>query len=270
MRPDIAGKSTTEILDLQCPSCGPHCRTAANRVRRVMRVWTRIDGTQAFSCIRCGAKGSLNAETKPAGSSRSSSTDLAQRTRLARRLWTASTALPQTPGETYLRRARGYNGPLPPTLRYLPARENHPHALVAAFGLVSEIACGELASPEAPPAIHLTRLAPNALDRLDKIMIGPVSGHPIVLATVNDGLGLMIAEGIEDALSLHEATGLGAWAAGSASHMAKLADAVPGYVACVTLAQDDDEAGRTATNRLGAALVARGFEVRVLSLAQVS
>ena len=101
-------------------------------------------------------------------------------------------------------------------------------------------------------------------------MIGPVSGHPLVLASVNDGLGLAITEGIEDALSLHEATGLGAWAAGSAAHMAKLAAAVPSYVTCVTLAQDDDEAGRTATNRLGAALIAHGFEVRVLSLAQAS
>ena len=26
-----------------------------------MRVWTRTDGTQVFNCVRCGAKGSLNA-----------------------------------------------------------------------------------------------------------------------------------------------------------------------------------------------------------------
>lgn len=257
-----------EVLDLPCPTCGPHCRSPANRIRRVMRVWTKHDGTQAFSCIRCGAKGPLKAAPGPAGNSRPDATDIAQRTRLARYLWQSSTALPLTMGETYLRRARGYSGSLPPTLRYLPAGERHAHALIAAFGLVAEVACGELASPDAPPAIHLTRLAPNGLARLDKIMIGPVSGHPIVLAPVNDGLGLVIAEGIEDALSLHEATGLGAWAAGSASHLTKLADAVPSYVSCVTLAEDDDEAGRTATSRLGAALVARGFEVRILSLAQ--
>ncbi len=51
-------------------------------------------------------------------------------------------------------------------------------------------------------------------------------------------------------------------------HMTKLATAIPCYVSCVTLAQDEDEAGRTATNRLAAALLARVFEVRVLSLAQ--
>src|SRR5690606_5096012 len=99
--------------------------------------------------------------------------------------------------------------------------------------------CGELRVPEEPPAVHLTRLKPDASGRLDKIMIGPVSGHPIMLAPVNDGLGLVIAEGIEDALSLHEATGLGAWAAGSATHMPKLAPEVPDYVSWVTLAEDD-------------------------------
>ena len=48
-------------------------------------------------------------------------------------------------------------------------------------------------------------------------MIGRSSGSPIVLAPANDLLGLVISEGIEDALSLHEASGCGAWAAGSAS-----------------------------------------------------
>jgi phage/plasmid primase-like uncharacterized protein len=139
--------------------------------------------------------------------------------------------------------------------------------MIAAFGFVAEVSCGELDAPAAPPAVHLTRLAPDGLRRLDKIMIGPVSGHPIVLASANDGLGLVIAEGIEDALSLHEATGLGVWAAGSATHLAKLAPAVPGYVAWITLAEDDDDAGRKAVQHLAHALVERGFPVSVMSLA---
>ena len=48
-------------------------------------------------------------------------------------------------------------------------------------------------------------------------MIGRSTGAPIVLAPLTDALGLAITEGIEDALSVHEATGLGVWAAGSAS-----------------------------------------------------
>lgn len=267
----IAGQASVEIVDLPCPACGPYRQAAANRVRRVMRVWTKSDGTQAFNCIRCGATGSLKSNAKLAsGNPSHATTDERQRTKLARQIWKASEPIQRTHAETYLRLARGYNGSLPSTLRYLPASGRHPHALIAAFGLTTEATDRELLAPDAPPAVHLTRLAPNGLARLDKIMIGPVSGHPIVLAPVNDGLGLTIAEGIEDALSLHEATGLGAWAAGSASHMAKLAGAVPSYVTCITLAQDDDEAGRTATNTLGAALAARSFEIRVLSLAQAS
>ena len=261
--------SASEILDVPCPACGPCRRSAANRIRTVMRIWTRGDGTQAFNCIRCGAKGSLKSDAWTGPSSRlTATTDEQRRITLAQRLWRTSAPLSQTSAETYLRQARRYQGPLPATLRYLPASGKHPRALIAAFGLTTETPDGESVAPDTPPAVHLTRLAPDGLSRFGKIMIGLVSGHPIVLAPVNDGLGLVITEGIEDALSLHEATGLGAWAAGSAIHMTKLADAIPGYVTCVTLAQDDDDAGRTAASTLGAALVARGVEVRVLSLAQ--
>lgn len=41
-------------------------------------------------------------------------------------------------------------------------------------------------------------------------MIGRSKGAPIVLAPLNDLLGLIVTEGIEDALSAHQATGLGA------------------------------------------------------------
>jgi hypothetical protein len=54
-----------------------------------------------------------------------------------------------------------------------------------------------------------------------KIMLGPMSGLPIVLAPVNDSLGLAITEGIEDGLSVFEETGLRVWAAGSAGNMPK-------------------------------------------------
>jgi len=69
--------------------------------------------------------------------------------------------------------------------------------------------------------VHLTRLKPDGSDRErtanGKIMIGHSAGVPIILAPPNDLLGMAISEGIEDALSAHEATGLGAWAAGTAN-----------------------------------------------------
>ena len=73
---------------------------------------------------------------------------------------------------------------------------------------------------------------------------------PIVLAPPNDVLGLAIAEGIEDALSVHEATGLGAWAAGSASRLPALADAIPSYVESVTIVADADKDGQRGAHGL--------------------
>ena len=138
--------------------------------------------------------------------------------------------------------------------------------MIAAFGFAEEIEPGHLKASDSPTAVHLTRLAADGRSKIDKRMLGPVSGQPIVLAPPNDGLGLVITEGIEDALSLHEATGLGAWAGGSAGHMSKLGQVVPGYIECVTLAEDDNEAGRKACSRLANDLLSRGIEVRILRI----
>jgi hypothetical protein len=43
---------------------------------------------------------------------------------------------------------------------------------------------------------------------------------------------------------VHEATGLGAWAAGSATFMPALAKAIPNYIECVTIYVDANETGR--------------------------
>ena len=103
---------------------------------------------------------------------------------------------------------------------------------------------------------------------MDKFMMGPVRGTPIVLAPTNDGLGLAITEGIEDGLSVHAATGLGVWAAGSASLMPALAHAVPAYIECVTIYQHDDDAGRGGSTAVADALTARGIEVFIAQTEQ--
>ena len=81
--------------------------------------------------------------------------------------------------------------------------------------------------------MHLTLLSPDSGGKAgterDKIMVGPSNGWPVVLAPINDLLGLIICEGIESGLTLHEATGCGVWAAGSSSRLPALADAVPPY-----------------------------------------
>ena len=98
-------------------------------------------------------------------------------------------------------------------------------------------------------------------------MIGLSSGSPIVIAPPNDLLGLAICEGIEDALSIHEATSLGAWAAGSAGRLPALAPVVPNCIDCVTIIADADDAGAENAGKLTAELRQRGLAVELKTLA---
>jgi Toprim domain len=141
--------------------------------------------------------------------------------------------------------------------------------MIAAFGVPTE------PEPEqfsivgmAVSDVHLTRLLPDGRGKAEvenpKIMVGPASGMPIVLASVNDTGGLAIAEGIEAALSVHQATGLGAWAAGSANRLPALAGVVPAHVSGVTVLVDDDDSGRKNSSELASRLTARGIDVDLL------
>ncbi len=114
--------------------------------------------------------------------------------------------------------------------------------------------------------VHLTRLLPDGSDRERgehaKIMVGMSAGFPIILAPPTDLLGIGLAEGIENGLTLHEATGLGVWVAGSASRLPALADVIPNYIECVTISVDDDPDGRRYSEILADRVQARGIDVR--------
>jgi len=169
--------------------------------------------------------------------------------------------------ETYLRQARGYGGPLPATLGFLPRKGEHSPALLAAFALSQESEPGVLAALKDVGAVLLIALKPDGSGKADvehpKKIIGSPAGLPIAVAPVNDLLGLAICEGVEDALSVVEATGLGAWAAAGASFMPKLAGVVPSYVECVTIFAHADQAGRKGAGDLERLLLDRGIEVRL-------
>jgi hypothetical protein len=181
-------------------------------------------------------------------------------------LWRQRRSVENTIAEVYLRKARGYGGAIPETLGFLPGRGDHAPTLIAAFGMTSEPEPGVLAiADDAVRAVQLIKLKADGSGKADvepqKIIIGRGAlGSPIVLAPPNDLLGLVICEGIEDALSTYEATGLGAWAAGGATRLPALADAVPAYVDFVTVQPDDDDAGLCHGADLAARLRTRGFE----------
>jgi hypothetical protein len=166
----------------------------------------------------------------------------------------------------YFRQTRGYGGAIPPTLGYLPANGKHPPGVIAAFGFCEEPEPGVIDPPDDVTGVHITRLTPEGrkapVDPV-KIMLGAMSGLPIVLAPVNDGLGLAITEGIEDGLSVFEETGLGVWAAGSAGNMPKIATALPPYVECTTIFAHRDETGLRFAKEAARLIAAMEVEVHI-------
>jgi hypothetical protein len=187
-------------------------------------------------------------------------------------LWSQRKPIMGSLCERYLR-SRGIACALPATLGFLPPHkpQHHP-AMIAAFGLCEEPEPGLIVPPRNVEAVHLTLLKLDGSGKADvepnKIIIGSPGNLPLVLASPNDLLGLGVCEGIEDAFTVHEATGLGAWAAGSCGRMPKLADVIPSYIDCVTIFAHKDEngAGQDSAHQLAQALYQRGIEVRMEGL----
>jgi hypothetical protein len=183
-------------------------------------------------------------------------------------LWRQRRPIKDTCAELYLREVRGYAGAIPTTLAFLPPQKpEHHSAMIAAFDIPTECEPGVLGIPGDVDAVHLTLLRQDGSGKANvkpnKIVVGRPLGRPIVLAPANDLFGLAITEGIEDALSAYAATGLGAWAAGSAGYMPMLADAVPDYIEAATIFGHADKVGQVKARKLAEALEFRGIEVRV-------
>jgi hypothetical protein len=144
-------------------------------------------------------------------------------------LWSQRKPIIGSIAELYLG-SRGIPCVLPATLGFLPACGEYPPAMIACFGLCEEPEPSLIVSPRNVEAVHLTKLKPDGSGKADvelnKITIGSPGNLPIVIAPPNDLLGLAITEGIEDALTVHQTTSLGAWVAGSASRIPKLADVI--------------------------------------------
>jgi len=229
----------------------------------LVRCYAGCDPRVVLDVLR--RRGLLNDQAKPtakpehASPKPQASNDYArQQHDKARWLWSRRQLITGTIAEKYLR-VRNITCELPATLGFLPARkpEHHP-ALISAFTLVDEPEPGVLRTLRDVDAVHITLIRPDGNGKAEvakpKIMVGRPLGRPLVLAPVNDLLGLAICEGVEDALSIRQATGLGAWAAGSATMLPALADSVPDYITCVSIFVDADEAGRRYSGELAARL----------------
>lgn len=263
------------VFDFACPLCGPGRVSPANRIRPVLRIWKESATSAGYYCARCCGRGRVAGTSVDHALQDRTLAPIAavfsrpDRILRARHIWERGRPVTE-PVETYLRKVRGFRGPIPTTIRALPAYGQRGPAMVAAFGLAVEVAPGIIdIGASAVRAVHLTRIKLDGSGKdgeTPKIMVGHPAGLPIVLSPPNDLLGLCIVEGIETGLSLAEATLSGVWVAGSASQMPALAEAVPSWLDSVSIIADPDEAGQRGATALVAGLRRRGVhsEVRIL------
>jgi len=94
-----------------------------------------------------------------------------------------------------------------------------------------------------------------------KASLGPIRGSAIRLGDWRGGDSLVIAEGIENALSVAQSTGLPAWAVGGRWNLPALD--LPACIRNIIIASDPDEPGMKAADIAAARWSAEGRTVRV-------
>jgi phage/plasmid primase-like uncharacterized protein len=183
-------------------------------------------------------------------------------------MWDEAIPLPGTAAEAYLRARCVWEAlaayPVPdcgPQLRFHP-RAKHPEAegvFPALLALVRRVEDGDAV------AIHRTYLRSDGCGKAAvepaKATLGPVAGGAIMLHASAGTAPLVVAEGIETALSASLVLGGPAWAAVSAGNLERLP--LPATASTVILAADADAPGQRAAYAAAKRLEAEGRRVRV-------
>lgn len=239
--------------------------------------FTIYSGGRRFMCFGCGAEGDvfdfvsrlhgvgLRDAAEMLGGGDVITTEIAplppadegsDRFEEARSIWRAALPANGTLAETYLR-WRGISVAIPPTIRFASLRygkrgREYP-TLVAAVSDADGKLCG----------IQRTYLADDGKGKADvpkaKLSLGKVRSGAIRLAPISRKL--VVTEGLEDGLSLHEALGVSVWVACGASMLPSMR--LPDFVRDVAIGGDNDAAGRAAAENAGKAFTERGHGVRV-------
>jgi putative DNA primase/helicase len=182
--------------------------------------------------------------------------DRAKRSEAALAIWQAANPVNGTLVETYLA-SRGLHIPLPPTLRFHVGLK-HPSGGIwpAMVALVTR------GADDTPLAIHRSFLARDGSGKAPveptKMMLGPCRGA-VRLGPI--GGRLMIAEGIENALSAMQSTAQAAWAALSTSGLRTLE--LPADVRDVVVLADGDQPGEEAARDCAWRWKREGRRVRI-------
>lgn len=205
----------------------------------------------------CGVRHDGGETRPPIAACRAPRDDDRGKAALVRRIWAGATDIDPTIVATYLS-ARGLRGPFPRSLRFAVLRHRPSGRLLPAMVAAVQSPAGHLA------AVHRTFLRHDGSGKAPvepcRMMLGRTAGGAVRLAPASEELA--VAEGIETALSVMQATRLGAWAALSASGLARLE--LPPVVRRVVIVADGDPPGLAATERAAARWWREGRDVRVV------
>jgi phage/plasmid primase-like uncharacterized protein len=193
----------------------------------------------------------------------SSKTEEDRKCAYALRLWEEAKPVFGSVAESYLRN-RGITLPVPPTLRFEPCasiRENDRDYTFPAM-IVAAARWGE----RTPCAVQRTFLQSNGSGKADlatgaRRTYGVPRGAAARLSAFSEGAELILAEGLETALSILQAVpSASVWACLGASGLRSVIvpDGAP-----ITIAADADDAGAQATEFLAQRLYRDGHRVRI-------
>ena len=178
----------------------------------------------------------------------------------ALKLWNAGFPAENTVIETYLR-SRAIAGTIPPDIRLLPGHRHRPSGRVYPVMLA---AIRRWPSRDVI-AVHRTWLLPDGSAKAplepEKMMLGPASGGAVQLSA--PAQKMVIAEGLETALSVMQETSLSVWAALSTSGMTGLILPDLPLAQEIIIAGDNDPAGRKAAIHAAENWTKDGREVRL-------
>jgi putative DNA primase/helicase len=209
------------------------------------------DGAALWWCASCQDRDAVTAAVRAAGGDgwtpppcqapARPPKDPAEARRAALALWESSAPIAGTLAETYLA-ARGLAGEQSTALRFHPAvRHVNPHVTCPA--LVALIVSTETGKPV---AVHRTYLRRDGTGKADldppRACKGPMAGAAIMLHAPEAGAALIVAEGIETALSAGRMMGAPAWAAISAGNLRRITP--PAEPNNIIIAADPDPVGQ--------------------------
>jgi len=178
-----------------------------------------------------------------------------------KKLWNESLNPKNSVVENYLKNRGLLLDDIPRSIRYCPSLYHKPTGkyFPVMLSAISKYGIDEII------ALHRTYLKADGSDKADilpnKMMLGQVKGGAVNIASA--GSVLIVAEGIETALSIYVSTKIPTWACLSASNLTTIDTPPVNITPKIIIAADNDRAGIRAANKLAIRLLDNGYKVNI-------